>query len=69
MKEYGIDKLGYFNQAEFDNSGRKFRPIDIHYSRLITVNPELVKMRERRRNGETNGQIKSQDGRHTKYTL
>lgn len=49
MKEYSIDKRGYFNRAEFENTGLKFRPIDIYYSRLITLTPHLIKVREEKR--------------------
>lgn len=45
MKEYSIDKQGYYNTQEFKSTGRKFRPIDVIAGRLQILSPQIVTRR------------------------
>lgn len=47
---YNVDANGLYNEAVYQSTGEKFRPIDVRYGRLIVLTPGVVHEIAERRN-------------------
>lgn len=48
---YSADAKGLYNRIVYEQTGEKFRPLDIHYGRLVVMTPNtLYEIAEHRNN-------------------